>query len=393
MLFTPNALMTVTFLLFAIPLVTILLYGALLLHYSKKGRTQDLGSPSPYEPTVSIVIPTHNEANAIDARIKNLLAVDYPKEKTEIIFVDDSNDSTPSLIEGYARDNPSIRLIRFSERMGYSRSVLAGCKATTGEIIVLAEIGAIMNQDTIRTLVSNFSDPSVGVVTGQDLILNTQEGVGRAEQWYQKIYNLVRSGESNMDSTFYIKGEAAAARGDLIRNSKEFESCPAGTGTADTAMALVARKEGLRAIYDPRVKFFEFAPLTHRDRVRQKVNRGANLIKILWYFRNMFFRTKYGKFGMVTLPVNFMMLAIAPVMLLAGVIALMALTLVNPLPYLPVWILVGVIFLFAYALYRPAVITAFEFEYSLVKADFEITFIRKDHDKLEKIASTRRFSS
>jgi cellulose synthase/poly-beta-1,6-N-acetylglucosamine synthase-like glycosyltransferase len=375
---------------FAAPLVICGFYGALLFYYGKKKRTggESASLLSQYEPTISVVIPTHNEEKVIAARIENLLSVEYPSDKMEVIFVDDSNDSTPHLIESYAGANPMIHLIRFPQRMGYTPSVVAGCKASKGEIIILAETSSLMNQDTIRRLVNDFSDPNIGVVTGQDLIINTDEEVGRSEQWYQRIYNSVRSAESNMDSTFYIKGEAAAVRAELIRNSNELENCP---GTADTALALVARKNGFRAIYDPRVKFSEYAPSTHKERVRQKVNRGANLVKILWHFRTMFFRPKYGKFGMITLPINFAMIAIAPVMLLAGMLTLIALTLFNPFLYLPVWLLGIAILLFVSAFQKSAVFTIFEFEYSLIKGLFEI-FFKKNHDKLEKIASTRRLA-
>jgi cellulose synthase/poly-beta-1,6-N-acetylglucosamine synthase-like glycosyltransferase len=376
-----------------VPLVLFAFYGTLVIYYGrKKLRVISASNQSSYEPAISIVFPTHNEKEVIAARIESLLSLDYPREKMEVIFVDDSDDSTADIIESYARNSSAIRLIRFPKRMGYTRSVVAGCKASQGEIIILAETGAMMNRDTIRRLVENFADPNIGVVTGQDLILNTDEDVGRSEQWYQRIYNLVRTAETNMDSTFYIKGEAAAFRGDLIRDSNELENCPADTGTADTAIALIARKNGFRVTYDSRVKFSEYAPSTHRERVRQKVNRGANLIKILWHFRSMFFKPKYGKFGMITLPVNFALLAVAPVMSLVGIATFAVMTLFNPNLYLPVWLLAIGILLVATVFNRPATITVFEFECSLIKGLVEIMFLKKDHDKLERIASTRRLA-
>lgn len=376
--------------LIAVLIVTFGFYGSVLVYFGRKRRiTHENANEPSYEPTISVIIPTHNEEKVIDARIKNLLSVDYPMEKMEIIFVDDSDDSTPELIEGYSQANSAIRLIRFSQRMGYTPSVVAGCKASKGDIIILAETSSLMHQDTIRRLVNDFSDPSIGAVTGQDLILNATEEVGRSEQGYQRVYNYVRSAESNMDSTFYMKGEATAVRGELIRDSNELDNCPS---TADTGLAFVARKKGFRAIYDPQVKFSEYAPSTHKDRVRQKVNRGASLIKILWHFRTMFFRPKYGKFGMITLPINFMMLVVAPIILLAGMLILMAMTLFHPFIYLPVWLLAATLLLIALAFNKSAVFTILEFEYSLIKALIQVMF-GKDPDKLDKIASTRRFAS
>ena len=173
----------------------------------------------------------------------------------------------------------------------------------------------------------------------------------------------------------------------MIRDLKELETCP---GTADTGIAILARKRGFRAIYDSRVQFFEFAPSTHRERIRQKVTRGANLMKVLWEFRSMFFNSTYGKFGTITLPISFTLLAIVPLMLLAGVAVLVVLTIASPITYLPIWI-VGIFLLALTSIFwRPAVYATIESEYSLLKGLYDTVILRKSHDKIEKVISTRR---
>jgi cellulose synthase/poly-beta-1,6-N-acetylglucosamine synthase-like glycosyltransferase len=389
-----DALVVLMFVFFGVPLGIFCFYGLVLLYYgrARSGKVNESGFSSNmnYEPTVSVVIPTHDEEDVVAKRIDNLLASDYPKDKLQIIFVDDSVDSTPKIIDRYMTEHPQIRIIRFGERMGYSPCLIAGCRAAKGEVVVLAEASSSWDPSTIRHLVSNFGAPSVGVVTGKSVILNADVGAGRSESFYQNLYNFARKAESNMDSTIYMRGEAAAVRRDVILNLEELERCP---GTADTGIALLSRKKGFRAIYDPQVLFFEYAPSTHRERIHQKVTRGANLMKVLWEFKSMFFKPKYGKFGVITLPASFAMLAVVPVLLLAGIFILVALTIGSPNIYWPIWVLGACLFVPAIVLRRSAVFAALESEYCLLKALYDIIILRKSHDKIDKVLSTRRLAS
>lgn len=371
-----------------VPIVIFVTYGSIIVYYNKakKARsTPDLTSTE-YEPTVSIVVPTHNEISIISKRIENLLAAKYPKEKLEILFVDDSNDYTPQIIEEYSKKNPCIRLLRFNQRMGYSPSLIAGCNVSKGEIVVFAEASSFLESETIQHLVSNFKDPKIGAVTGKDMLLNLNEQIGQSENSYLKILDFVRQGESNMDSTVYMKGEAAAVRKTLINDLDKLYA----PGTADTAIALFVRSKGYRFIFDPEVKFYEYAPSTREGRVKQKTIRAANLIKVIWSFRAMFFKRKYGKFGSITLPFNFAMLALVPAFILAAFFSLIALTFFEPFFASIIWAVIGAILAGVLLVSRQILVTFFEFEYSLLKAIVEIIFVRKSHDKIEKVESTRR---
>jgi len=378
-----GVLHVLTLLLFGIPIFVFGLYGIILLYFSKQVKKEFDEEGEDFEPQVSIVVPTHNEEVVISKKIDNMLHLDYPKDKLEIIFVDDSNDSTPDIIEEYSKKIPYIRLIRFLERMGYSPSMIAGCKAAKNEIIVFAEAGSFMDVQAIRNLVRHFKQPNVGVVTGRSVILNDDEEVGKAEKSYMEIGNFLRKAESNMDSTFWIKGEATAARRELI---KDLKTCNA---TFDNTTALWIRQKGYKSIYDPQVKFYEYAPKTRTDWAKQKTIRAANWIKILLRFRSMFFKRRYGKFGCITLPMQFSMLVIVPITLLMGGISLIFLTFFDLTFSLAIWGTLGVILLLSLLFNRKVAITFFEFEYALLKALYQIIFTRTEHDKIDKVISTR----
>jgi hypothetical protein len=104
----------------------------------------------------------------------------------------------------------------------------------------------------------------------------------------------------------------------------------------------------------------------------------------------MFFNPKYGKFGFITLPFNFAMLALAPMLILFATIFLLALTFFETIFSLFIWVIIGSALAVGLIFSRQLVITFFEFEFSLLKALYEIVFVRRSHDKIEKVASTRR---
>lgn len=370
---------------FAIPIFVFGTYGLILFYYRHNRRLNGDGyTTDTFEPMVSVVTPTHNESSIMPKKIENLLATKYPKDKLEIIFVDDSNDSTPDIIRDYIEKNPNIRLISFRERMGYSPSMLAGVKASIGEIIVLSDAGSFHDADTIGNLVRHFRDPKVGAVTGKDVILNDNEAVGSSEVLYMKFLDFVRKAETNMDSTFYFKGEASAARKSLI---SDFEGCSA---TFDTATALFIRQKGYKTIFDSDAKFYEYAPETRDERIKQKTIRAANWIKILFQFKGMTFRNRYGKFGLLTMPANFGMLLVTPIAILAGLISLVVLTLFDPFFSLFIWVPLGVAALLAFGISRNLLSTFVDLEVSLLKALFEIAFTKTKHDQIDTVKSTRR---
>jgi cellulose synthase/poly-beta-1,6-N-acetylglucosamine synthase-like glycosyltransferase len=385
-----EVLRALLFLSFGIPILIFGLYGVITLFYGKlkkNGRegTNEGNEKVEFEPFVSVVVPTHNEEMIVSKKIENILASNYPSEKLEIIFVDDSNDSTPEIIQEYSKRSSNIRLIRFNERMGYSPSMIAGCKAAEGEIIVFNDAGSFLDAQAIPNLVAHFRNSNIGVVTGKDMILNVNEEVGKSETLYQKIYNFLRTAETNMDSTFYIKGEATAVRKDLI---KDLEVC---SETFDTTVGLFVKQKGYRTVYDPHVKFYEYAPSTHSERIKQKTIRAANLVKVLLRFRHMMFKREYGKYGCVILPMNFGMLVIAPVAILIGFILLIALTFFDLSFAAMAWGILGSVFLFFLVFSRHFILMFLEFEYSLLKALYQVVFTKRAHDKIEKVISTRRY--
>ena len=135
-------------------------------------RLRPLPAPRPAAPaddlpTVSIVIAARNEAARLPARIENLLALDYPADRRQIIVVSDgSTDDTLGVLAAFA---PVVEAIAALPR-GKAASLNAGVARATGAILIFADARQMFAPDAVRELVAPLTDPAVGGVTGELLL-------------------------------------------------------------------------------------------------------------------------------------------------------------------------------------------------------------------------------
>ena len=129
---------------------------------------------SPIDPLVSIVVVAHNEAARITARIENLLALDYPVDRVEIVVASDgSTDATVDCARRYAP--AGIAVLPFATRRGKSAVLNSVVPGLRGEIVLFADARQRFDAGALRALVANFADPGVGAVSGE-LVLTTDTG-------------------------------------------------------------------------------------------------------------------------------------------------------------------------------------------------------------------------
>jgi glycosyltransferase involved in cell wall biosynthesis len=116
---------------------------------------------APETPSVSVVVIVLNGAGSICACLEALTSQDYPRDRYEIIVVDNgSTDGTVELVKRYP-----VRVVH-ELRRGYSPARNAGVKATTGAIVAFTDADCFAEPDWLRELVRPYRDPGVGVVGG-----------------------------------------------------------------------------------------------------------------------------------------------------------------------------------------------------------------------------------
>lgn len=219
----------------------------------------------PVEPFVSIVVIAHNEEERIAARIENLLALDYPARRREIVIASDgSTDATVARARRYDGQGVSVR--SFHARRGKSAVLNVVLPSLRGEIVLFADARQQFDRRSLRALVENFADPAVGAVSGE-LVLTTSAGTGaagRGSAFYWRYEKFIRSTEGRADSTIGATGAIYAIRRTL------FESIPDDTILDDVLIPLRIMRKGFRVVFEPRARAYDSAsPTAHHEFVRK----------------------------------------------------------------------------------------------------------------------------
>jgi cellulose synthase/poly-beta-1,6-N-acetylglucosamine synthase-like glycosyltransferase len=157
--------MTILFIFsFSLLVYTYVLYPLVIAGYGAFSRTAHRKDETSL-PFVTLIISAYNEEKVIVEKLRNTLALDYPRERLQIIVASESTDRTHVLVEPFTRDG--IELHAFTDRRGKSATLARVIPAATGEVLVFSDANALYRTDAIRKLVRNFADPSVGAVVGQ----------------------------------------------------------------------------------------------------------------------------------------------------------------------------------------------------------------------------------
>ncbi len=220
-------------------------------------------------PTVSFVVVAHNESRRIARRVKNLLALDYPAGKREIIVVSDG--STDDTARRAREVSPDIRVIERPLRQGKAAAFNAVLPGLTSEVVVLTDARQRFDRRAAIALVRHFADPTVGAVSG-DLILrrrSSAEAGSQGAEAYWDFEKRLRWWESLADSTVGVTGAITALRREL------FEPLPPDTVLDDVLIPLRIARKGYRVTFETTARAYDRLSTRSRDEFSRKVRTLA----------------------------------------------------------------------------------------------------------------------
>jgi cellulose synthase/poly-beta-1,6-N-acetylglucosamine synthase-like glycosyltransferase len=223
---------------------------------------------SAIEPTVSVVIAAHNEEDVIERRVRNLLDLDYPADRLEILVASDASiDGTDEIVDRLAVEDGRVKLVRCA-RAGKVSAQNRGVAVSTGEIVAFSDANAVWQGDALRKLVRSFADPAVGYVTGRALY-EPADGTNR-EGAYWRFELWVRAQESRLGSITAGNGPIYA-----VRRSDWIDLEP--WCGHDLGLPYLMVQRGRRAVYDPDAVSVEKPSRDIEDEYQRKVRmlRGA----------------------------------------------------------------------------------------------------------------------
>src|SRR3954447_2536907 len=220
-------------------------------------RARKIAVDDAYLPSVAVIVTAYNEESAIEQRVENLRALDYPVELLELMVTSDASiDRTEELAEA-----AGARVIR-NPRGGKVAAQDAAVRATEAQVVAFSDANARWAPDALRKLVRNLADPQVAYVCGR-LRLEAPDGSNK-EGVYWRYELVTRDGESRLGSVTAGNGAIYA-----LRRSDYAEVDPRFGHDLSLPYLMVHR--GRRAIYEPDALAFERPTPTNESEYRRKV--------------------------------------------------------------------------------------------------------------------------
>jgi cellulose synthase/poly-beta-1,6-N-acetylglucosamine synthase-like glycosyltransferase len=204
---------------------------------------------------LSLVVPAHNEAGVIERKILNSLAIGYPPDRLEIVIASDgSTDETEAIARRFQVAGGRVRVLAFANNRGKMALLNATVPELRGEILVFSDASAMLASDSVRRLVENFADPSVGAASGCYQVTRPAEvNIGASENLYWKYETFLKARESQLASTLGGHGQLHAIRKTL------YPFPPSETINDDYVIPVSVLSRGFRAVYEPTAMVFEEA--------------------------------------------------------------------------------------------------------------------------------------
>ncbi len=231
-------------------------------------------------PHVSLLIPAYNEESVIREKIENSLRLDYPKDKLEIVVVSDGSiDDTNVIVSEY--QDRGVVLYTTPKRAGKIAAQEMVIPMLSGEIIVFSDANTMYYPDSIKKLIRNFADNTVGGASGDVRLLASDKSFDASESLYYKYERFIQQNESKIWSLIGADGAMYAIRKGLYVSPKS------NAVSCDDVIPMAVAMAGYRIAYEPEAIAVEDSAPCWRIEFRRRVRMAAFGINNFLWNRNI----------------------------------------------------------------------------------------------------------
>ncbi len=195
-------------------------------------------------PVVSLLIPAYNEERYLAQKLANVMALDYPRDRLEIVVASDgSTDRTNGIARQFA--DRGVALIALPENVGKTAMLNRVVPQLRGAVVVFSDVSGTLEHDAVRRLVRSFADARVGCVSGLYRLAGAGDLRSEGEGLYWRYETFIKQQESRLHSILGGHGAFYAIRASLFR------PLTAGTINDDYLIPMQIVAQGYRAVYEP----------------------------------------------------------------------------------------------------------------------------------------------
>ena len=226
-------------------------------------------------PSCTLIVAAYNEEDFIEQKIKNTLALNYPKDKVSFLFITDgSTDKTPEIISLY----PQIKLMHLPNRLGKIAAVQRAVSAVKTEIMVFTDANTFLNPDALVKLCRHYADPKVGAVAGEKRVhIEENADATAGEGFYWKYESKLKVWDSELNTVVGAAGELFSVKKAL------YQSVHPNSIIDDFMISMLVAKKGYRIVYEPEAYATETSSANIKEELKRKIRIAAGgLQSIIW---------------------------------------------------------------------------------------------------------------
>ncbi len=222
-------------------------------------------------PFLTVLIPAHNEERWIARKVENALALDYPRERIQILVASDgSTDGTVEIVRRYSEQG--VELAHYLQRSGKTATLNRVVPTARGEIILLTDANALLAPDAARQLVLHFQDPAVGCVSGERICVHSGSPASEGEGLYWRYEAWIKTSESRLGSCLGGTGQVMAVRKSL------FPHIPVIGDDFYVPMKVLLATSS-RVLFEPKARAEIPAAATLRLELERKIRSHVSLLR------------------------------------------------------------------------------------------------------------------
>lgn len=246
-------------------------------------------------PLLSVLIPAHNEEDSIAQTIKFIQESNYPKEKLEIIAIDDgSKDNTLKIL----KQIQGIKIIS-KTNSGKSDSLNKAIKQAKGEFIAVIDADSYIQKDSFQNMLSYFKDEKVGAVTGAVLVKDPKKLIERLQAIEYTVIAWARKLMEFIGSVYATTGPLSIYRKKVLEEVGGFD---VKAWTEDVDITWNILRHGYKTKMCLSAQTYTVVPNSLKKWWKQRNRWNVGGLQVCNKYKGTFLKKKYGPLGYFVLP-------------------------------------------------------------------------------------------
>ena len=271
----------------------------------KAMRLEDKVSAHPdlsFAPSVSFLIPAWNEEKTLAGTIQSVLDLLYPKDKIKIFIIDDgSKDDTLQVANSFIKNKESIQVTVLTKINGGKHTALnLALTYVDTELVICLDADSYLDIHALAIASQYFKDKTIKGLASCMQIKDTSTWIHKIQRIEYLLSIFWKKSYSNIDAIQVVPGPFSIFRKSVFDELGYYK--PAHNAE-DLEMTMRMHKHNYRIVNAHRAYVYTLGPDTLRGLIRQRVRWMRGFMDNAWDYREMFFKKKYGHFGLFTLPV------------------------------------------------------------------------------------------